>query len=209
MDKIDAVLSRFPQYAYNSEDNVSTLYKLIKSIVDEFNITMDNIDRIDKMVSIDTVLPDDIYSRFGALLNIKQNKNESDEQYRSRLKVSITSLSGGTAEAIKYAIASGLGVTNDQDAMDRIHVYDAWKYNGTEESIKRDYGYIVCSIDLNQGDYSVDMEKIVAEAADNVKAAGVIIQFVYHNFRISYYTELDNVTYISLETLTYNKVGEE
>jgi hypothetical protein len=182
------------------------LHKLIKSIVDEFNFTMDNIYKIDKAIGIDTVLPDDIYNRFGALINIKQNAGESDEQYRSRLKVSVTSLSGGTAEAIKYAVASGLGINNSSE-MDRIHVYDAWKYDGDGDVI-RDYGYIICSVDLNNGSYSTDIERIVTESANNVKASGVSIQFIYHNFRIIYYAELDNATYASLSTITYSEVGE-
>lgn len=207
MDKIEAVLKRFPQYAYDPDNKSSALYKLIKSIVDEFNITISNIDRINKMIDIDTVLPDDIYNRFGALLNIKQNRNETDEQYRSRLKVSVTSLSGGTAEAIRYAIASSLGINNDANAMNRIHIYDAWKYHGTEPVIK-DHGYVICSIDLNQGNYSTDIERLVAESANSVKSAGVIIQFIYYNFRIMYYSELDDITYVSLDTMTYDKVGE-
>ena len=227
MGKIESVLQRFPQYAYDLNDNRSSilgvdilgsmrlgystaLYRLIKSIIDEFNITMSNINRIDKMIDINTVLPDDMYTRFGALLNIRQNKGETDEQYRNRLKVSVTSLSGGTAEAIRYAIASGLGINDDPVAMERIRVYDAWKYNGTE-SVVREYGYVVCTIDLNAVSYSSDIEntmKIISESASNVKSAGIIVQFVYYNFRIIYYAELDNVTYASLDNLIYDKVGE-
>ena len=208
MDKIDAVLGRFPQYTYNPEDKQTALYKLIKAIVDEFNITIDNINRLNSAIGIDTALPDDIYSRFGSLLGIEQNKNETDEQYRHRLKVSVTSLSGGTAEAIKYAVGSGLGVNNDQEAMDRIKVYDAWDYDGDADNVIRDYGYIVCSVDLNNGAYSTDTEKIVLESANSVKATGTAIQFIYHNFRILYYAQLDDVTYASLGTLKYNQVGE-
>lgn len=207
MDKLEAVLRRFPQNTYNTSDQSSALYKLIKAIIDEFNIVMSNIDRVDKMIGIDEVLPDDIYNRFGALLNIKQYPNETDEQYRSRLKTSVTALSGGTAEAIKYAIACGLGTNNDPTAMDRIHVYDAWKYTGDANVIKN-YGYVVCEIDLNQGQYSIEMEDIVAESANNVKATGVIIQFIYYNYRIVYYAELDDITYATLSTSTYSQVGE-
>lgn len=208
MDKIDAVIRRFPRYAYTQQDNSDTkLYKLIQAIIDEFNIAVNNIDRIHNMLGIDTISSDDIYVRFGALLGIKQNSNETDEQYRSRLKTSITALSGGTAEAIKYAIACGLGINNDNAAMDNIHVYDAWEYPGGAD-VNKSHGYIVCSIDLNAGKYSVDMEQIVKESAENVKAAGTIIQFVYYNFRIEYYIGLDDITYASLSTLTYNQVGE-
>ena len=207
MDKVTAVLSRFPQYAYNDADKNSALYKLVKSIVDEFDITMSNIDRVNGMIGIDTTYTEDLYDRWGALLNIKRNPNETGEQYKDRLKVSIVSLSGGTADAIKYAVACGLGINNDQSAMDRIHVYDAWKYTGSSEII-RDYGHVVCEIDLNQGIYSTDMKQIVANSANEVKASGVVIQFIYYNFRIVYYAELDDVTYASLSTLTYSQVGE-
>lgn len=207
MDKLESVLRRFPQYAYDTDNKSSALYKLIKSIIDEFNITMSSIDRIDKMLGIDEVLPDDIYNRFGSLLNIKQYPNETDEQYRNRLKVSVTALSGGTAEAIKYSIACGLGTNNDPSAMDRIHVYDAWKYTGNA-NVNKNYGYVVCEIDLNHGQYSVEMENIVAESANNVKATGVVIQFIYYNYRIVYYSELDNITYATLGTSTYSQVGE-
>ena len=137
MDKIDAVLDRFPRHAYNPEDKTSALYKLIKSIVDELNITMSNIDRINRMIDIDNTLPDDIYNRFGALLNIKQNKGESDEQYRYRLKVSVTSLSGGTANAIKYAVASGLNI-DDADTTDRVQdIYSQYKPDQNELLLPR------------------------------------------------------------------------
>ena len=160
------------------------------------------------MLGIDTIHPDDIYGRFGSLLNIPPNKGETLEQYRERLKVSITALSGGTAEAIRYAVACGLGVNEDNTAMDRIHIYDAWEYPEDIAGIIKEYGYVVCEVDLNNGSYSQDMENIVKESANNVKAAGVIIQFIYYNFRIIYYYELDEITYASLSTLTYDKVGE-
>lgn len=207
MDKLEAILKRFPQYAYDTDNKSSALYKLIQAIVDEFNIVMSNIDRIDKMIGIDNALPDDIYNRFGALLNIRQNPGETDEQYRNRLKTSVTALSGGTSEAIRYAIACGLGTNNDPEAMDRIHVYDAWNYTGSA-NVNKNYGYVVCEIDLNKGQYSVEMENIVAESANNVKATGVVIQFVYYNYRIVYYAELDDITYATLATSTYSQVGE-
>lgn len=207
MDKIQAVMNRFPQNAYDPDNQKSVLYAVIKAIIDEFNITMNNIDRINKMLDINNILPEDMYNRFGALLNISRNPKETDEQYRNRIKTSMTALSGGTAAAIKYAIACGLGINDDNEAMDKITIYDAWEYDGDADVIKEN-GYIVCSVDLNNGNYSTDMEQAVKDATDNVKAAGVIMQFVYYNFRIMYYVELDNITYASLSTLTYSQVGE-
>lgn len=207
MDKIQAVMNRFPQNAYDPDNQKSVLYAIIKAIIDEFNITMGNIDRINKMLDINNIEPEDMYNRFGVLLNISRNPKETDEQYRSRLKTSMTALSGGTASAIKYAIACGLGINGDNEAMDKITIYDAWEYNGDADVIKEN-GYVVCSIDLNSGTYSTEIDQAVRNATDNVKAAGVIMQFVYYNFRIMYYAELDNITYASLSTLTYSQVGE-
>lgn len=207
MDKIQAVMNRFPQNAYDPDNQKSVLYAIIKAIIDEFNITMGNIDRINKMLDINNIEPEDMYNRFGALLNISRNPKETDEQYRNRIKTSMTALSGGTAAAIKYAIACGLGINDDNEAMDKITIYDAWEYDGDADVIKEN-GYIVCSVDLNNGSYSTDIEQAVKNATNNVKAAGVIMQFVYYNFRIMYYTELDNITYASLITLTYSQVGE-
>ena len=207
MDKIQAVMNRFPQNAYDPDNQKSVLYAIIKAIIDEFNITMGNIDRINKMLDINNIEPEDMYNRFGALLNISRNPKETDEQYRNRIKTSMTALSGGTASAIKYAIACGLGINEDNEAMDKITIYDAWEYDGDADVIKED-GYVVCSIDLNSGAYSTEIDQAVRNATDNVKAAGVIMQFVYYNFRIMYYVELDNITYASLSTLTYSQVGE-
>ena len=59
-----------------------------------------------------------------------------------------------------------------------------------------------------RNDLLTEIEDIVASSANNVKASGVIIQFIYYNYRVVYYGELDNITYVSLNTLEYNKVGE-
>lgn len=207
VNKIDAVMRRFPDHAYNSEKS-PVLYKVIESILHEFNIVVDSIDRLYNALDINTVSPDDIHNRFGALLNINKNQHETDEQYRDRLRTSVIALSGGTAQAIKYAIACGLGINNDDEAMDRmIHVYDAWKYNGDAE-VYKEYGYVVCTIDLGNNTYSRDIEHAVIEATNNVKASGIIIQFVYNNFRTEYYIELNDMTYANLSTLIYNQVGE-
>ena len=210
MGKTDLVLQRFPQHVYDPNNKSSKLYKLIEAIVSEFDITSDNINRVDKMIGIDAILPDDLYARFGALLNIPQNNGETTEQYRERLKVSVVSLSGGTAEAIRYAIASGLNIIGDEEAMNGIKIYDAWKYTGTEDSVIRDYGYVICTIDLNQNRYD-DFEatmKTVIESANSVKASGVIVQYIYYGLRIIYYVDLDSITYINLDTMIYNQVGE-
>ena len=207
MNKLDTILKRFPQHTYNKDDINSALGKLVSAFAEEFNITMSNIDRVDKMLGIDTVLPEDIYDRFGVLLNISKSPAETGEQYRNRLKVSIAALSGGTKEAIKYAVASGLSIIDDQYALDRINVYDAWEYTG-EATISGDYGYVVCEVDLNNNTYSTDIEEVIADSANRVKATGVAIQFIYRNFRVVYYVELDSISYGSLSTMIYGQVGE-
>ena len=210
MDKISAVLNRFPQHAYDGE-NISTtsvLYNVIKSIIDEFNITMNNIDRINKMIGIDNTLPEDIYNRFGALLNIKQNPGETDEQYRSRLKVSVTALSGGTAEAIKYAIASVIGIATNEDAINEyIKVYDAWKYPYEfDPGVITDtsYGNIICTIDLQANEGAMMMYNRVMDTINTTKASGIYpyLLFIYNSSESATleYVEEDSINNISTDT---------
>ena len=54
----------------------------------------------------------------------------------------------------------------------------------------------------------VSLSCLGLEKGNSVKAAGIAIQFVYHNFRIVYYIELDDITYANLGTLKYSQVGE-
>ena len=155
MDKLESILRRFPQNAYDVTESTA-LYKLIESIIYEFNVIMDNINRVDNMLGIDTILTDDLYNRFGSLLNIKRNSKETDEQYRNRLKTSVTALSGGTKEAIRYAIACSLGINDDPSVTDRIKVYDAWEYEGDSGEININKDYLTqCQIDTTKQKFSL------------------------------------------------------
>ena len=151
MDKIQAVMNRFPQNAYDPDNQKSVLYAIIKAIIDEFNITMGNIDRINKMLDINNIEPEDMYNRFGALLNISRNPKETDEQYRNRIKTSMTALSGGTAAAIKDAIACGLGINDDNEAYFPIELNlnllkDSLEYLNADDLYLNSDGEIIRSI---------------------------------------------------------------
>lgn len=206
MDRIDSVYNNIPKFY--SRDTKSKIYTIIKAIVDEFDNTQVSIDKLQNMIGIDSTPGTELYYKWGSLLAIPRMKDESDNAYRARLKLSIVQLGGGTAYALKYSVAVGLGINTDSVAMDeRIKVYDAWNYTGSEIAHK-DKGYVVVLVDLQNAVYLSGFQSIVQEAANNVKAAGVNVQVIFSNFRIYYYADLANITYDSLANLTYSQIGE-
>lgn len=205
MDKLITTLNRLPQF-YNREDTSSIIYNVVKAFVDEINVMHSDNTRVDNMLGVDTTNGVDLEYRWGKLLMLPRKNNESDDAYRSRLKLSITSLSGGTADAIQYSIAVGLNINNDPSAMARIHIYDAWNY--IPGGVPTAYGNIVCDIDLNNMRFDASMEQIVIDSANSVKASGTQITLIFSNYRVETYTELDNLTYISLDNIRYNQIGE-
>lgn len=205
MDRLANVLARLPEF-YNKEDVTSIIYNVIKSFVDECVVVTDDIDRLNNMIGIIDTRGEDLEYRWGNLLMIPRKENETDNAYRNRLQLSITSLSGGTANSIKYSIGVGLGINNDQTAMNRIIVYDAWAYPGS--GVPTEYGNIVCTIDLNNIVFTTETQQIIIDAANAVKASGTQVTLVFSNYRILYYSTLDDIEYISLDNITYNQIGE-
>lgn len=186
-----------------------TVVKIVTAISNELNIINTNVIRINNMDNIDTTEGRDLYARWGALLNIPRAVNESDDSYRSRLKLSVVALSGGTNEAIRYSIAVGLGINEDPIAMNRmIKIYDAWEYPDQNASIDRGYGNAVCDIDLNHGSYSEEFNDIIHASIESVKASGINVQLIFSNYRLYIYAELNNVVYSALGGIEYNKLGE-
>ena len=207
MNKTQSILSRFPQF-YQTENNKSAIYNIIDSIAQELELVVGHIERSDNMLGIDTTHGEDLWTRWGSLLNIPRLNNELDESYRNRLKMSVTSLLGGTEYSIKYAIAVGLGINNDPIATENnIKIYDAWKYMKDIPGIDKTYGNIVCEIDLNNESYSPSIEDIVISCANNSKASGVKIHTIITNYRIVFYIQLEELPYLQLRSIEYNKLG--
>ena len=204
-NKLGLILDRLPQF-YNKNDS-SILYHIISSIVTELNSVQSTMDEINDMIGVDTTYGSDLQSRWGSLLSIKRTSGESDESYRSRLKLSIVTLTGGTKESIKYSIAVGMGINNNPIEMDkRIKVYDGWDYSETIEGCDT-YGNIICVVDLNNQIYSDEMEIIVQRSADDVKASGTKVTIIFINYRVHSYSELDDITYTNLNSMKYGSVG--
>lgn len=205
--RLSDVLGRFPGFT-ERENPKSRIYNVMSALVTEIDKMRIDIDRIHDMVGIDTTHDDDLVSRWGNLLLIPRRANESEESYRSRLKISVTVLAGGTADAIKYSIAVGMNINNNPVAMDkRIKVFDAWKYTGTESALPRDPGNVICIVDLDNQIYSNEMESIVINSANAVKIAGVKVHIVFINYRIIKYIDMNVFEYYKLNKLEYNKMG--
>lgn len=178
---IERMQASFP-HIYNVYDKSTVLYALLSVFGKKYGMRTDIIDRLYAMIGIDSTYDEDLEYRWGSLLGIYKQIEESYNDYRSRLKIVYSSLSGGTAEAIKYAIASATGLGSDTNTVNEyIHVYDAWKYPyqidesllGIEITDEASlYGSIICTVDLSNVTTNVEHAKIM-DAINRTKASGI------------------------------------
>ena len=181
---IENMQANFPHF-YNIYDKNTILYNLLSVFGERYGARTDIIDRLYAMIGIDSTYNEDLEHRWGSLLGIHKQLGESYDEYRSRLLIVYSSLAGGTAEAIKYAIASTIGITSDADAVNKyIKVYDAWKYpNKIDENIISDtsYGHIICTVDLQANESMTMMNDKIMYAINETKASGIYpyLLFIY------------------------------
>jgi hypothetical protein len=204
---LEELQSRFP-HIYDVYNEKTVLYALLDIYAKNHEHKLGLIDRLYAALGIEDTYDEDLEWRWGSLLNLYRHPNESYSNYRSRLEIVYPSLVGGTAEAIKYAVATAIGLTSDSDVIDQyIHVYDIWEYEGeiiddgsshdTYEpttntnlalndgfktnlpySIKK-YGAFVVTVDLSISETIADYQKAVTEAIMNTKASGTQPYIIY------------------------------
>lgn len=215
MEKMQA---SFP-HLYHVYDKNTILYTLLSVFSERYGVRTDIIDRLYAMIGIDSTYDEDLEHRWGSLLGIYRQNNEPYDNYRSRLLIAYSSLAGGTAEAIKYAIASVIGVATDKDAIDEyIKVYDAWEYpNEIDPGIISDtsYGHIICTIDLQANEGAMMMYDKVIDVINTTKASGIYpyLLFIYNinESAVLKYVEEDtisNITFGTGETVSITESDE-
>lgn len=183
MDKIEAILNRIPNFYVR--EKTSRMYGVLNAFASEFDIAeVEYIQRADKAVGIMDTDPRDLDWRWGEFLGVHRLINEGDEAYRMRLVNTINSLHGGTADAIRYAVALILGIADDTTRMERqILIYDAWKYPNSPQSMKT-YGNFMIVVKFD-GDNDFDdmyydgVEDDIASVVSVVKAAGTNCAVVF------------------------------
>ena len=172
---------RFP-HIYDVYNDKTILYALLSVYADKSREKLRIIDRLYAMIGIDSTYDEDLEHRWGSLLGIRRQNGESYTDYRNRLLITYYSLSGGTAEAIKYAIASVIGITSDMDAIDEyIKVYDAWEYphNGSLDVTDTSYGRIVCTVDLQANEDITIVNDRILNAIHTTKASGIYAYLLF------------------------------
>lgn len=192
---------RFP-HIYDVYNEKTILYALLSVYADRAKSRLRIIDRLYAMIGIDSTYDEDLEYRWGSLLGIKRNSGESYSDYRARLLIIYASLAGGTAEAIKYAIASTIGISSDIDTINKyIKVYDAWEYPEVPDTsltnkdnvffnqnfvtnteiISTDYGHIICTVDLEANESITTMYDKIMNAINKTKASGIYpyLLFIY------------------------------
>lgn len=185
----------FP-HIYNVYNEKSILYALLSVYADRYGRRNQILTRLYGMIGIDTTYDEDLERRWGSLLGISRNNNESIEDYRTRLMIVYASLAGGTEEAIKYAIASTIGVSNNLDTIDKcIKVHDAWLYDGVDESvITKEYGAFVCTVDISDNENVAMYYDKIMHAINTTKASGTVPYLIF------LYTICDNIQAIAEDT---------
>lgn len=192
---IERMQASFP-HLYNVYDKSTILYALLSVFGERMGTRTDIIDRLYAMIGIDSTYDEDLEHRWGSLLGVYRQNGESFNDYRSRLLIVYSSLAGGTAEAIKFAIASAIGITSDTNAINQyIKVYDAWKYPyevpddvltnqnfiTNTEVISATYGHIICTVDLSVNEGIAGMYNKIMNAINTTKASGIYpyLLFIY------------------------------
>lgn len=203
--KLQRAQSDLPTF-YAANDENSVIYALLNALtqVDEDRGAI--ITRVYGAIGIDKTDDRDLESRWGGLLGTKMKPTETYDQYRTRLKLIYPSLVGGTATAIKYAIASCLGadLSDENNVNNTVQVYDAWEY---DKSVG--YGNIIILVNSMLIPYDNMDAKIqeIETTVTNIKAAGINFYMVYKAFNPITYHDLDLNTYISLNDFTYNELS--
>lgn len=176
MDKIEAILNRIPKFY--ERDKASKIYGVLNAFAEEFEITdAEYITRADNAIGVMDTDPRDLEWRWGEFLGVRRLVNEDSEAYRMRLVNTINSLHGGTADAIRYAVALILGIADDDVRMKRqILIYDAWKYPNSPEGMKKPGNFMIVVKFDGEGDfddvYYDGAEQDIADIVNIVKAAG-------------------------------------
>lgn len=213
---IERMQSSFP-HIYNVYDKSSVLYALISVFGQKYGMRTDTIDRLYAMIGIDSTYDEDLEFRWGSLLGMPRRINESYGEYRGRLKIIYSSLNGGTAKAIKFAIASAANINADIDSINRhVHVYDAWEYPyyvdpkllGIDEVVDESslYGSIICTVDLDGVKRAIDYDAL-NKVINQTKASGVnpYLMFLHNTEELaSFPYNMDNM----FDVIRYNELIE-
>lgn len=208
----DKLPELYAKYENKSETEKSVLCVILGVLANALDHSSSLTDRVDAAIGIDTTYDEDLEYRWGSLLGINKIATESYDLYRNRLKLAMPSMIGGTKDAIKYAIATVVGVENNNTIQDDyIEVVDGWEYNGSVEipDEYRQYGCFVCTVDLSVGEGALDIEQKMIDSINAVKASGTTFHVLYKAFTIGRYYEMDVFSYDTLSNTTYDSFGVE
>jgi hypothetical protein len=115
MATIDEVRTRLLAYlpgAYNKEVG-STNYGLMTGYASEIKTGYDGVDALHVQVGVETATGE-FLDDIGYLFRLQRNVGESDDLFRARIKsYFVANSGGGTADAIKNAVASAINISPD------------------------------------------------------------------------------------------------
>lgn len=212
LTKLELTQAGLPHWYKKYSGDKSIMYALLDAFSKATGDTGDIAKRLDDAIGIDTTNDKDLEYRWGSLLGVSKANNESYDLYRSKLKLAIPSLIGGTKDAIVHAIAIIIGIEKDHGLQaDYIDVVDGWEYNGESEipDEYRQYGCFVCTIDMNVGEGAIDVEQKVIDAINRIKASGTSFYVLYKGIRLLKYYNMDAFKYDTLDGTVYDNFGKK
>ena len=198
-DILSRMQGNFP-HIYDVYNDKTILYAMLSIFASKYNMTRDIIDRIYGMIGIETTYDEDLEHRWGSMLGIYKEVDESYDDYRARLMMVYISFSGGTKEAIKYAVAISCGIGTDKNIIDKyIDITDAWDYdhtitdtshtydaitNSTKHTLNNNFilnkpydirkdGAFICTIDLSIDENIYYYKDKILEAINSTRASGI------------------------------------
>ena len=112
MSRTKRIQDRFPDF-YRIWDDRSLIFKLVNSLGKRLDEADKDSDRILRSHWVGTAFREDL-DKLGAIFNLERKPEESDSQYRSRLKRAIVEFKGGgTVSAVLTSVKTALGLPGD------------------------------------------------------------------------------------------------
>jgi hypothetical protein len=108
MNKINFILDNMPNM-YNKEKE-SNVYKVLSPIANQLDNLIKEMEKVKEGKFIDYAIGEEL-DKIAKILNMKRFLNESDNNFRSRVKIKVKSfIGGGTKQAISEVVKTYLGV---------------------------------------------------------------------------------------------------
>lgn len=182
MSRSEEIINKLPNF-YKSWDKESTIFKFVSAFGTQLDESEKDIEGILRAKWVDTAKGKDL-EMLGGIYNISRRANESDKDYRNRLKTAIQGFKGGgTINAVLTALRIMLGLDAKyplkiiENPVKKIQENVKLKSGETWEMSSKsiiDAENVSITIEVNEGDSIKDPKIINMENSDSIAFNGKI-----------------------------------